>query len=380
MACARLRVSYDLVVVGASFAGLACARAAAMRGLDVLVIDVKPEAGARVGTSGVLVKEVLDQFDLPSGLARKVRGVRLYAPNASSVDLFAPGYFFLATDTPNLLRWLADDARAAGAELRFDTLFSGAERRGELIQLRNSDVRTRYLVGADGAQSAVARAFGLGANREFLAAVEWDYEGIEKVDGRFLHCFIDQALAPGYLGWAVPGVETTQIGLAARLPSRPALAAMLGRLGSQFELSRRKVLSRRSGLIPVGGRMRPFAAPGVLLIGDAAGWVSPLTGGGIRYAFEYGRRAGHVVADHLGDFGGAPERVLASELPSFRVKSALRFAFEHCAPNWLIDSVLMTKPMLALAQRIYFRRHGTSLSFDQYAESVARETERERLT
>ena len=73
--------SYDLVIVGGSFAGLACARTAAMRGLNVCVIDAKPEPGARVRTTGILVKEATDDFDVPARLLCKVRGVRLYAPS-----------------------------------------------------------------------------------------------------------------------------------------------------------------------------------------------------------------------------------------------------------------------------------------------------------
>ena len=72
---------YDLAIVGASFAGLVCARTAAMRGLRVAVIDVKTDPGQRVHTSGILVKEALDQLDVPDTLTRKIRGVRLYAPN-----------------------------------------------------------------------------------------------------------------------------------------------------------------------------------------------------------------------------------------------------------------------------------------------------------
>jgi hypothetical protein len=90
---------FDLVIVGASFAGLSCARTAALRGLKVGVLDAKPDAGSRIRTTGILVKEVTDAFDLPASLQKKLRGVRLYAPNGRSLDLHAPGYYFQATDT-----------------------------------------------------------------------------------------------------------------------------------------------------------------------------------------------------------------------------------------------------------------------------------------
>ncbi len=84
---------FDLVIVGASFAGLVAARTAAMRGLRVAVLDGKQEAGHRVATTGILVKEAAEEIDVPHDLTRRVHGVRLYAPNLTHIDLFAPGYF-----------------------------------------------------------------------------------------------------------------------------------------------------------------------------------------------------------------------------------------------------------------------------------------------
>jgi flavin-dependent dehydrogenase len=57
---------YDLIIVGGSFAGLACARTAALKGLKVAVIDAKDEPGARMRTTGIVVKEASDDFDLPA--------------------------------------------------------------------------------------------------------------------------------------------------------------------------------------------------------------------------------------------------------------------------------------------------------------------------
>jgi len=64
--------SCDLLIVGASFAGLVAARTAAMRGVDVVVLEAKPEAGAHVATTGILVKEAAEEIDLPHALTRRV--------------------------------------------------------------------------------------------------------------------------------------------------------------------------------------------------------------------------------------------------------------------------------------------------------------------
>ncbi|HXI88307.1 MAG TPA: FAD-dependent oxidoreductase, partial [Parvularculaceae bacterium] len=206
---------YDLVIVGASFAGLIAARTAAHRGLKVAVIDAKKEPGARVRTTGVLVKEAVDDTDIPSALTRKIMGARLYAPNGRHVDLSAPGYYFLATDTPAIMRWLAREAARAGADLLFGHRFTGAGIEDDLVRLSGLGLSARYLLGADGAKSRVAEVFGLGRNSEFLFGLETEYEETPTVDPDFIHCFFDSELAPGYLGWVVPGAGMTQVGLAA---------------------------------------------------------------------------------------------------------------------------------------------------------------------
>ena len=234
--------TYDLVVVGASFAGLVAARTAAMRGLKVAVLDAKQEAGHRVATTGILVKEAVEEIDIPHALTRRIYGVRLYAPNLKHVDLFAPGYFFLTTDTACVLRWLAQEAQRAGVDLLWRAHFDGASREGALFRFANPDICARYVLGADGARSAVARHFGLGRNTRFLTGIEYEYDGLSEVDPRFLHCFLNSDVAPGYLAWAAPGPSVVQLGLAVGPRKRPDLARFLGYANQVFHFDEARVV------------------------------------------------------------------------------------------------------------------------------------------
>jgi geranylgeranyl reductase family protein len=351
-------MEFDLLIVGASFAGLAAARTAASRGLKVAVIEAKREPGARIHTSGILVKEAIEEIDLPHRLTRRIPGVRLYAPSLKSVDLFSPGYAFFTTATADLLRWMARQAKDAGAKILCSTRFESAHRDGALIRLDGIDLAARYLIGADGARSRVAAHFGLTTNQRFLTGLEIELEPNDRIDPRFLHCFADSALAPGYIGWIAPGPDTVQVGLAVRHGAKPDLAAFLSKTDPLFDWKSARIVERRSGLIPCGGPLRRIAAPGVLLIGDAAGWVSPMTGGGIRLAFRYSRRAASLIADHLQASGPSPELALAREVPRFRVKNLLRRALDFAPPNALINLSLASPPARAFAERIYFHRRG----------------------
>lgn len=349
---------YDLVVVGASFAGLVAARTAAMRGLRVAVLEAKPEAGHRVATTGILVKEAAEEIDIPHALTRRIHGVRLYTPNRDHIDLFAPGYFFLTTDTANLLRWLAREALRAGAKILYRARFEGVERQDGLFRFKGCNIAARFILGADGARSAVARHFGLGRNERFLVGLEAEYEGLTAPDPRFLHCFLDSRLAPGYLAWVAPGPLVTQVGLAVGPGRRPDLKAFVHATEPLFGYSQARIVERRSGRIPAGGLVAPWAGDGVMLVGDAAGQVSPATGGGIRLAFQLGRRAAQAIADHLLNLGPAPGVVLAREMPAFALKHWMRFALDLAPPNELIDLALRLAPMRRLAQHVYFHRRG----------------------
>mgnify|MGYP001315026809 FL=1 len=363
--------AFDLAIIGASFAGLVAARTAARRGLRVAVVEAKADVGARVHTTGILVKEAAEEVDIPHDLTRRVHGVRLYGPRLAPIDLFAPGYFFLTTRTADLLRHLAEEAQRAGAVLFTGTRFAGAERHGAVFRLKTPAIEARFVIGADGARSRVAECFGLGRNEKFLTGVEAEYETVEDLDPRFLHCFIDSQLAPGYLAWAAAGPTVVQLGLATNGSAKPDLSAFLGKTARLFRPVGDPV-ERRSGVIPCGGLVRDFHAPGVLLIGDAAGMVSPMTGGGIRLAFHYGRRAGHLVADHLKDLGPEPGSALARELPNFALKQVLRRALDLAPSNGLIDLAIGLPPMRALARRVYFHRRGApGISFAEFERRLA---------
>jgi len=364
---------FDLVIVGGSFAGLACARTAALRGLKVAVLDGKSEPGAHIRTTGIVVKEASDDFDLPAQLMRKVRGVRLYAPDDRSVDLHAPGYFFQATDTAGVLRWMAGEAERAGAQLMYGQKFENALVYERGVALTSLGMHTRFLIGADGARSRVAEQFNLSRNRRFLAGLEIECEPLDGVDPRFLHCFADSKIAPGYIAWVVPGTGVTQIGVAARRPARPDLGELLTRLKTVCNIRDIRVIQRRSGLIPTGGTLANIGTDRVMLIGDAAGMVSPVTGGGIHTALRFGRRAAQLVSDYLGDRGRHPVRALASEVPRYRMKRMLRSLLDLAPPNTLINAMLMSGPARAMAQRIYFHsRAGDQASYKAWVEAFER--------
>jgi flavin-dependent dehydrogenase len=356
----------DCVVVGASFAGLACAASLAKSGMQVTVLERKGDPGEKLHTTGIIVKDAIDQIalldGLPSELVRRVGGVRLYSPNLRWVDLSAPGYYFLATDTPNLMRWLAAQAEKAGARIAYKSSFQNAQRTQSGFDLGALGT-ARFLVGADGPGSRVAKVLGLGQSRKFLFGVEHEYAGAEIAEPDKLHCVIDRRIAPGYIGWVVAGVGAVQVGLARRVrdgQSDPnaAMAAFLEKIAPLFDFRLRKPSSVRAGMIPCGGVVHPVAAPRALLVGDAAGMVSPVTAGGIHTALKHGLAAGHAIADYLSGKREDPRGWFVDTYPTFRTKRLLRFLFDHFQSDRLFNLLLGTRPMRRAASIVYFHHKG----------------------
>ena len=334
--------------------------------MRVTVLERKADAGEKLHTTGIIVKDAIDQValldSLPAGLVRRIDGVRLYAPNLRHVDLTAPGYYFLATDTPNLMRWLAGRAQEAGADIAYRTPFQSVQRTRSGFDLGEAG-SCRFLVGADGPNSRVAKALGLGQSTQFLFGVEYEYAAHQIEEPNRLHCFIDRGLAPGYIAWIVAGVGVVQVGLARRVRSSTlaptqALDLLLDKIAPIHDFRHLQPASVRAGLIPCGGLVKPLAASRVMLVGDAAGMVSPVTAGGIHMALKHGSAAGQAIADYLSGRKEDPAAWFLRTYPRFGVKRALRFLFDHFQGDWLFNALLGTRAMRAAASIVYFHRKG----------------------
>ena len=352
----------DLAVIGASFSGLQCAKAAAARGLRVVVLDRKKEPGANLRTTGILVKEAAEEIDFPAHLGRRVPGIRLYDSKFRGTDFSSRGYYFVATNTAGLLRSLADSAALAGTEFIFGTPITRFESQanGDCYLLPEVGIRCRFLVGADGAGSRVARGLGLSQNSSFLYGAEVELPLSDALDPRYLHCFVSRTYAPGYIAWALAGPEVMQVGLASSKPDPLKLEPFLEEFAKRFDVDVGQTLSRRAGRIPCGGILANTATPRAMLVGDAAGWVSPLTAGGIEPSLRLGRRTGQAVYDYL-EWGGVhPEEVIKSELPGFGLKKWMRRAANLKLSNRVMDAALGTASVKAIAEQIYFHQRGNA--------------------
>ena len=186
--------------------------------------------------------------------------------------------------------------------------------------------------------------------------MEYAYEPLPDAE-LSLHCFVDREFAPGYIGWVLPGVGVTQVGLACHSSHTVDLPGFIRRIDSLFNLSERRILEKRGGIIPIGGLLRNFHGEGVMLLGDAAGMVSPLTAGGIHRAYLYGRLGGQAIADHFFAGGPHPGAVIRNSYPRRPWQHAARWLYDHLPAAAVLEAMLrMPLVFRRVAGKIFFDR------------------------
>ena len=366
--------NYDVTIIGAGLAGLHCARLLGKRGLRVLLVDRKDSLAASIHTTGIFVRRTLEDFDIPEDcLGPAVRHVTLYSPARRRMELVSPYDEFRVGKMGRLYDRYLDHCLRAGVTWLPGTRYAELTpvRDKLLVRLdsnRNGHasryVTTRYLVGADGANSRVARDLGLELNREWIVGVEDVFTGVPLAGPPRLHCFLDPAIAPGYLAWVANDGEETHIGVggyAAMFEPTPALEKFKSSLRGIVDLNNAKQVERRGGRIPVGGVLRNLANKHGLLIGDAAGAVSPLTAGGLDPCMRLSTLAAKVIAAHLETGNAAALASYSGEL--FRARFASRLWMRRLVATVRQPALLelgcacMRLPLLnSIAWHVFFGR------------------------
>jgi flavin-dependent dehydrogenase len=361
----------DVLVVGAGLAGLECARRLGEAGARVLLADRKPAVDHAVHTTGIFVRRTLESFALPDDcLGPPVRRVKLYSPRGRRMVLESPHDEFRVGRMGALYRRGLDACVRAGVVWVPETGLVSLEPDGAgsvavlAREGRRERLRARFVVGADGAVSRVAAALGLDENREWIVGVEEVFRGAGSGRAPALHCWVDPAVAPGYIAWVVDDGEEVHVGVggyASRFRPAEALRRFLARVAPRFGVVGAAPCERRGGRIPVGGVLPRIACARGLLTGDAAGAVSPLTAGGLDPCLRLSALAAAVTAEFLdsGDVAALAPYDGTELRARFRSRLLLRRALAAVrspAAAEFACAVLRLPLGRAVAQRVFFGR------------------------
>lgn len=314
-------INYDVVVVGSGPAGATTARIAAQRGLRVLLVDKRQELGAPIQCSGAVSANALEEAGvMPNDefVATPIYGFMTYDSrgNTTVVD-----YREHKRDTPlgyvvdrrRFDRYLMTMAERVGVEVWLKTEALGYTAQGNgkaLLHLsrfgRPLTVQTDVIVGADGLQSQVGKWAGLRTHiklSELASCLQYVVDHVET--NGLLEIITGFEWAPGGYAWLFPkghGYAEVGLGVIRSRTEHDARWHLDYFMQHSFLAERLKdcrILEIQGGGVPLAAPLKKQYADHIILVGDAARQVNPITGGGIHTALRGGLIAGHFLADFL---------------------------------------------------------------------------------
>jgi digeranylgeranylglycerophospholipid reductase len=305
-------MNYDVVVVGGGPAGSTVARYAAAANAKVIILDRRQSIGVPVLCAEGVSKNI-DQYNLVQGkkwMAASMDGARIFSPDDTVVHFAAE---LAGAETGYVLhreifdKELAKSAVRYGAKIQLNTNVIGLlKKNGKIIGVKAThfddefEIKADIIVGADGVESKVGKWAGLETTlkpHDLETCVQYTLSNIDVEEG-YCNFYLGKKRAPGGYVWVFPkgkDIANVGIGVLASLNKPGMPLKLLDKfIENHPELKKGEPLRFIAGAVPVAKPIESVQ-DNVVLVGDAARQVDPITGGGIMASIEAGKIAGETI-------------------------------------------------------------------------------------
>lgn len=305
-------MKYDVVVVGAGPAGTVTARFASELGSKVVIVERRQEIGVPV-LCGEGVSRKIDQWNMLDGkrwIASSMDGARIYSPDGTMVKLSAD---IAGNETGYVIyrdifdQELARLAVKAGAKIMMNTTATDLLKKSDKIKgvkVKQFDeefeIEADIVVAADGVESKVGYWGGIETRLDPKDLETCAQYTLTNVDCKDAYCdfYLGNKIAPGGYVWVFPkgkDVANVGIGILASLSKSGMAKKLLDKfIANDPRFKNGEPIRFLAGAVPVANPVQTVR-DNLLLVGDAARHVDPITGGGLTCCLQGGKIAGETI-------------------------------------------------------------------------------------
>ena len=318
----------DVLVVGAGPAGSMAAKVAAEKGVDVIIIEEHETPGTPVYCAEGLSVGGIKNGGLepvPPYVSQQISTARVVAPNGKTLDMTTNNWTGYTLDRQVFDRALTENAVKAGANLMTETRATDVIKEGnQIVGVKavkggeEIEFHAKLVIGADGHWSIIRRRAGLQRYfSDYVTCAQYQLGGLDLENPTLNEFYMGTNYAPGGYAWVFPKSKSVaNVGLGVRKKHTKAPIEYLKDFCENDPRFRNaKILKKNGGICPVSGIIDKVVMDGLILAGDSAGMLVPMTGAGIHSGIEAGKMAGRIGAEAVLE-GDVSEK----KLKQFRVE------------------------------------------------------------
>lgn len=311
-----MEITTDVLVIGGGPSGSIAARTVAENNTEVLLIDKKSEIGTPKRCAEGILTSTLNELDIKPDkrwITQEVKGIEIIAPNNkkvtfddNSVKLPDTGYIL---ERKVFDKHLVMDAIRAGTKVMIKTQAKKIERvkEGFLVSATSLGKEIRILakivIAADGPESRIGKMVGLKSRtdlKNMASCIQYEMANV-RLNSNLVKIHIGKVCPGGYI-WMFPkgeDIANVGLGILKSHTDKPAKYYLDNFISKNPSLSDAQIVEMNVGGDPLGGLVEERYDDNIMLVGDAAGFVDPLTGDGIKTAMLSGKYAGIIASKSI---------------------------------------------------------------------------------